>query len=183
MQFILGCNIELRITYAPCASDPKYAKLRSSFSIFGCSRRIRQQKSLSSNERGSESDYADNNSENPKKDRTSTSDCGMDAATALRSSEGNLLSSGERFLNRSFQETKRTSFAKVDFSKEEGYNCAHLDPSMLDSDNNHSNCFPKTLWLQKKFRSSYSSKLTFQGILPQKDFVVSVPKKCTCSGT
>ncbi|KAL2639267.1 hypothetical protein AAZX31_06G166600 [Glycine max] len=185
LQFILGCNIELRITYAPCASDSKYAKLRSSFSIFGCSHRIRQQKSLSSNEQVSESDYADYTSENPMmKDRISTSDCGMDAVTALRSSEGNLLSSGERFLNRSFQETKRTSSAEVDFSKEEGYNCAHLDPSMLDSDNNHqSNCFPKTLWLQKKFRSSHSSKLTFQGIQPQKDFVISVPKMCACSGT
>ncbi|RDX78397.1 Protein STICHEL-like 2, partial [Mucuna pruriens] len=172
LQFILGCNVELRITYTPCDSDSKYAKLRSSFSIFSCSRRIRQHKSLSSNEQGSESDYADHTSENPMmKDRTSTSDCGMDVVvTTLRSCEGNLLSTGERFLNRSFQETK-----------EEGCNCAHLDTSTLDSDN-HSNCFPKTLWLQKKFRSSYSSKLSFQGIQQQKDFVLSVPK-CTCSGT
>ncbi|XP_020235756.1 protein STICHEL-like 2 [Cajanus cajan] len=183
LQFLLGCNIELRITYAPCASDSKYAKMkRSSLSIFGCSRRIRQQKSLSSNEQGNESDYADYNSENPMmKGRISTSDCGMDAVTALRSCEGNLLSSGERFLNRSFQETTGTSCAGVDSSKEERCNCAHLDQKILDSDNN-SICFPKSLWLQKKFRSSYSSKLAFQGVQQQNDFVLSVPK-CTCSGT
>ncbi|ESW09969.1 hypothetical protein PHAVU_009G170400 [Phaseolus vulgaris] len=184
LQFILGCNVELRITYTPCASDSKYSKLkRSTFSIFTCSRRNRQQKSASSNEQGSESDCADCTSENPMmKDKTSTSDCGMDAVTALRSCEGNLLSSGERFLNRSFQESMRTSCAEVDSSKEKGCNGAHLDPSILDSDNEHFNCFPKTLWLQKKFRSSYSSKFTFQGIQQQKDFVLSVPK-CTCSGT
>jgi len=185
LQFILGCNVELRITYTPCASDSKYSKLkRSTFSIFTCSRRNRQQKSLSSNEQGSESDYGDCTSENPMmKDKTCTSDCGMDAVTALRSCEGNLLSSGERFCNRSFQESMRTSCAEVDSSKEKGCNGAHLDPSILDSDNDHHfNCFPKTLWRQKKFRSSYSSKLSFQGIQQQKDFVLSVPK-CTCSGT
>ena len=184
LQFILGCNVELRITYTPCASDSKYSKLkRSTFSIFTCSRRNRQQKSASSNEQGSESDCADCTSENPMmKDKTSTSDCGMDAVTALRSCEGNLLSSGERFLNRSFQESMRTSCAEVDSSKEKGCNGAHLDPSILDSDNEHFNCFPKTLWLQKKFRSPYSSKFTFQGIQQQEDFVLSVPK-CTCSGT
>ncbi|XP_047151166.1 protein STICHEL-like 2 [Vigna umbellata] len=184
LQFILGCNVELRITYTPCASDSKYCKLkRSTFSFFTCSRRNRQQKSLSSNEQGSESDYGDCASENPMmKDKTSTSDCGMDAVTALRSYEGNLLSSGERFLNRSFQESTKTTCAEVDSSKEKGCNGAHLDPSILDSDNDHFNCFPKTLWLQKKFRSSYSSKLSFQGIQQQKDFVLSVPK-CTCSGT
>ncbi|QCE14923.1 DNA polymerase III subunit gamma/tau [Vigna unguiculata] len=183
LQFILGCNVELRITYTPCASDSKYSKLkRSTFSIFTCSRRNRQQKSLSSNEQGSESDYGDCTSENPMmKDKTSTSDCGMDAVTALRSCEGNLLSSGERFFNRSFQESMRTSCVEVDSSKDKGCNGVHLDPSILDSENDHFNCFPKTLWLQKKFRSSYSSKLSFQGIQQQKDFVLSVPK-CTCSG-
>ncbi|KAL2346986.1 hypothetical protein Fmac_000986 [Flemingia macrophylla] len=183
LQFLLGCNIELRITYAPCASGSTYAKLkRSSFRIFGCSRRVGQQKSLSSNEQGNESDYADYNSENPMmKGRASASDCGMDAVTALRSCEGNLLSSGESFLNRSLKETMGTSCAGVDSSREDRCNCAHLDQTCLDSDN-HSICFPKSLWLQKKFRSSYSSKLTFQGVQQEKDFGLSVPK-CTCSRT
>ncbi|XP_057435667.1 protein STICHEL-like 2 isoform X2 [Lotus japonicus] len=164
LQFILGCNIELRITYEPRASDSKYAKLkRSSFSIFSCSRRA-QQKSLSSN--GSESDYADHVSQNPMiKDKTLTSSDyhGMDVVTTLRSCKGNLLSSGERFLNRSFQENMGTSCSEVDSSKEKGNRCAHLVPSVLESDY-QSNCFPQNLWLQKKFRSSYSSKSTLQGI-------------------
>ncbi|XP_027358807.1 protein STICHEL-like 2 [Abrus precatorius] len=179
LQFILGCNIELRITYIPCASDSKYAKLkRASFSIFSCSRKIRRRKSSSFNEQGSESDYADCTSQNPMmKDKTTSSDCGVDVVTTLRSCEGNLLSSGERFLNRSFQEPLETSCAIVDSSKEEECNCAHLDSSIPSSDN-HSYCFPQTIWLQKKFRSSNSFKMTFQGIQQQKDFVLSTPK-CT----
>ncbi|KAJ1403249.1 P-loop containing nucleoside triphosphate hydrolase [Sesbania bispinosa] len=196
LQFVLGCNVELRITYVPRTSDSKYAKLkRTSFRIFSCSRRI-QQKSLSSNELGSELDYADYTSQNPMmKDKTLTSsfDCGsrvphgesyhgIDAVKNLRSCEGNLLSSGERFLNRSFQETMGTSCSGVESSKDEGCKCAHVPSSILDSDNNQSTCFPQTLWLQKKFRTSHSSKLTFQGIQQQKDFVLSIPN-CTCSET
>ncbi|KAK7302185.1 hypothetical protein RJT34_13067 [Clitoria ternatea] len=159
LQFILGCNVELRISYEPCAaSDSKYAKLkRSSFRIFSCSRRIQRQKSLSSNEHGSESDFADYTSENPMmNDKTTSSDYGMDVVTTLRSCEGNMLSSGERSLNRSLQESLGTSCVGVDGSKEDGCDCAHLSPSMLDS-NTQSRCFPQTLWLQKKFCSSYSS--------------------------
>lgn len=171
LQCILGCNVELRITHVPRTSDSKCAKLkRSSFSIFSCSRRT-QQKRLSSNEQKSESDYADY-----------TKSChGTDVVTTLRSSEGNLLRSGERVLNRPCQETVGISCSGVDSSKEEGCNCAHLVPTILDSDN-QSNCFPQTLWLQKKFRSSNSSKLSFQGIQQQKDFVLPMPS-CTSSET
>lgn len=162
----------------PCTSDSKYAKLkRSSFSFFSCSRRF-QQKSSSSNEQGSESDYADYTSQQPMmNDKMVTSDCGSlvppseschgrGVVTTLRSCEGNLLSSG-----------KISRFGGDDSSKEEGCHCAHLVPSNLDSDN-QSNCFPQTLWFQKKLRSAYSSKLTFQGIQQQN----SIPK-CTCSQT
>ncbi|KAJ1413250.1 P-loop containing nucleoside triphosphate hydrolase [Sesbania bispinosa] len=187
LQFILGCNIELRINYVP--SDSKHAKLkRSSFNLFSCSRRILR-KSLSSDGQGSESDYADYTSQKPMtKDQTLTcsSDCGsrvpplesypgMQVVTTLRSCEGNLLSSGKIFLNRSCQETPKISFSRVDSLKEEGCNYEHLASSTLDLDN-QSNCFPRSLWLHRKFSSSHASQ--------QKDFVLSISKyQCseTCS--
>jgi len=103
-----------------------YARLkRSSFNFFGCSRRIIRWKSLSSNEQGSESDYAEYTSQKPtRKDQTlacssdyealvppfeSCHGIGMQVITTLRSSEGNLLSSGKMFMNRPGQETPRIS--------------------------------------------------------------------------
>lgn len=186
LQFILGCNLELRINYVPCCtSDSMYAKLkRSSFNFFSCSRRIRW-KSLSSNEQGSESDHADYTSQKPMmKDLTLTcpSDCasqvppfesyhGMQVATTLRSSEGNLLSSGKIFLNRPDQGTPRISGSRVDSLKEEGSNYEPVASSTLDLDN-QSDCFPRTCWLHKKFCASYASQ--------QKNFLLSIPKfKCS----
>lgn len=172
LQCLLGCNIELRIIYVPLSTSnsPK----RSSFNIFSCSRRIQQ----TSNEQESEIDYADYTSENPiMKNKTlscSSSYCGSqippqnsynetDPVSSLRSCEGNLLSSREIFLNTSMHEIMGASCSGVDSSKEEGHNGVHLVPSLPNSDN-RSNCFPQSLWFQKKFRSSYSSNLSFQGI-------------------
>ncbi|TKY55291.1 STICHEL 2 protein [Spatholobus suberectus] len=186
LQFILGCNLELRINYVPsCTSDSKYAKLkRSSFNFFNCSRRIRW-KSLSSNDQGSESDYADYTSQKlMMKDQSliCSSGCtsqvppfesyhGIQVVTTLRSSEGNLLSSGKMFLNRSGQETARISCSRADSLKEEGRNYEHLASSTLDLDN-QSDCFPRTRWLRKKFCSSYASH--------QKDLVLPINKfKCS----
>lgn len=160
LQFILGCNIELRINYVPSTSDSKFAKFkRSSFNFFSCSRRILQ-KSLSSNEQGSELDYADYTSEKPMiKDQTQScsSHCGSlvpppesydvaEFVTTLRSCEGNLLSSGKRFSNMSGQDTPRISCSRVDSLKDEGCNYAHQASSTLDL-GDQSNCFPRTLWL------------------------------------
>ncbi|KAK2409312.1 AAA-type ATPase family protein [Trifolium repens] len=182
LQFILGCNIELRINHIPCTSDSKYAKLkRSSFNFFNCSRRILR-KSLSSDEQGCESDYADCTSQKPMMmDRTlsRSSDCGsrapplesyngMEIVTTLRSCEGNLLSSGKIFLNKIDQETPRISFSRNDTVKEEGCNHEDLASSTFDLDNNRSNCFPQTLWLRRKFTSSYASK--------QKEFCFTNPQ-------
>lgn len=186
LQFILGCNLELRINYVPsCTSDSMYAKLkRSSFNFFSCSRRIHW-KSVSSNEQGSESDYAGYTSQTPvMKDQTLTfsSDSasrvppfesyhGMQVVTTLRSSEGNLLSSGKMSLNKQDQETPRISCSIVDSLKEEGCDDEHLASSTHALDN-QSDCFPRTRWLHKKFYSSYASQ--------QKNFVLSIPKfKCS----
>ncbi|XP_019457452.1 PREDICTED: protein STICHEL-like 2 [Lupinus angustifolius] len=83
LQFILGYNIELRINYVPCTSDSKFAKFkRSYFNFFNCSRRILR-KSVSYNEQGSESDYADCTSEKPiMKDQILT--CSSDAISIVR---------------------------------------------------------------------------------------------------
>ncbi|KAE9610118.1 hypothetical protein Lal_00006892 [Lupinus albus] len=170
LQFILGCNIELRINYVPCTSDSKFAKFkRSSFNFFNCSRRILR-KSLSSHEQESESDYADCTSEKPMmKDQTLTcsSDCGprvpppesyggTEFLTTLRSSEGNLLCSGNRLLNSSAPVAPRISCARDDSLKEDGGNYAHQVSSTVDF-NSHSNCFPQTRWLHRKSCSSHAS--------------------------
>ncbi|XP_058787755.1 protein STICHEL-like 2 [Vicia villosa] len=165
LQRILGCNIELRITHVPHTfNSPK----RLSFNIFSCARNIQE----------SEIDYADHTSQKSMMKNTtlsSSSDCGsqeaplksyegMDVITTLRSCEGNLLCSRERFLNRpSSLETLGASCSRVDSYNEEGHNGAHLVPYVPNSDN-QSNCFPQTLWLQKKSPASHSSKLSFQGI-------------------
>ncbi|MED6167556.1 hypothetical protein PIB30_003934 [Stylosanthes scabra] len=172
LQIILGCNIELRINYVPCVSESKYARLkRSSFNFFNCSRRILR-KSMPSDDQGSESDYADQTSEKPMmKDQTLTcsSDFGSrvplpEVVAALRSCEGNLLSSGKTFLNMSTQETPRNSCSRADSLKEEEFKHAHLPSSNIDLDY-QSKCFPRTFWLHKKFYSSHASQ--------QKDFVFS----------
>ncbi|KAL1333668.1 hypothetical protein HN51_062544 [Arachis hypogaea] len=172
LQIILGCNIELRINYVPCATASRYARLkRSSFNFFNCSRRILR-KSMPSDDQGSESDYADQTSEKPMmKDQTLTcsSEFGSrvplpDVVAALRSCEGNLLSSGKTFLNMSTQETPRNSCSRADSLKEEECNQAHLPSSNIDLDY-QSKCFPRTFWLHKKFCSSHASE--------QKDFVFS----------
>ncbi|XP_058763322.1 protein STICHEL-like 2 [Vicia villosa] len=185
LQFILGCNIELRINHVPCTSDSKYAKLkRSSFNFFNCSRRILR-KSLSSDEQGCESDYADYTSQKPmmvdQKTLSRSSDCGsrvpplesyhgMEVVKTLRSCEGNLLSSGKLFLNRIIDQemTPRISFSRDDSVKEEECNYEHLASSTVDFDNNQTNCFPRTLWLHRKFSTSYASK--------QKDFCFINPQ-------
>ncbi|KAI4336259.1 hypothetical protein L6164_014805 [Bauhinia variegata] len=163
LQFIVGCNIELRINLVSCNSDSKYAKLkRMSFSFFSCSRRI-DQKSFLSNEGGIDSDYADSTSQKPMMKDTYSSDCGlpprecckgMEVVATLRSSEGNLLSSGKRL---SCQESPTTS------GKEDGCNYTQLVSSTLDS-NHQSKCLPRTLWLHKKLHS------------PEKNFDLSIPK-------
>lgn len=185
LQFILGFNIELRINHVPCTSDSKYAKLkRTSFNFFNCSRRILR-KSLSSDEQGCESDYADYTSQKPMMIDQNTlsrfSDCGsrvpplesyhgMEVVKTLRSCEGNLLSSGKLFLNRIIDQemTPRISFSRDDSVKEEECNYEHLASSTVDFDNNRTNCFPRTLWLHRKFSSSYASK--------QKDFCFINPQ-------
>ncbi|KAK7265602.1 hypothetical protein RJT34_33224 [Clitoria ternatea] len=182
LQFILGCHLELRINYVPCTSDSKYAKLKRSFNFFSCSRRILW-KSTSTNGQGNESDYADCTSQKlMMKDQTLTCSSnwvpplesyhGMQVVTTLRSCEGNLLSSGKMFLNRSGQETPRISCSRVDSLKEEECNYEqHLGSSTPDLEN-HSNCFPRTLWLHKKICFSYASQ--------HKGFVLSIPKfKCS----
>lgn len=146
-------------------------------------------KSPSSNEQESEPDYADCTSQQPiMKDKTltCTSDCGsqlpqpesydgMEVVTALRDSEGNLLSSRKSFLSGSCRETSRTSSSGVDSAKEEGCDYAHLVSSNPDCDN-QSKCFPRALWLhKKKSRSPDLSHLILQGTGQQKDFVLSIP--------
>jgi hypothetical protein len=93
---------------------------------------------------------------------------GMEIVTTLRSCEGNLLSSGKIFLNKIDQETPRISFSRNDSVKEEGCNHEDLASSTFDLDNNRSNCFPRTLWLRRKFTSSYASK--------QKEFCFTNPQ-------
>ncbi|KAJ7945773.1 protein STICHEL-like 2 [Quillaja saponaria] len=186
LQLVLGCNIEIRINLVRCNSDSQYVKVRKlSFSLFSCCRRM-QQKSFSSNEQGSDTDYCGHTSQKPMMERpqSCSCDCGsrvqhdfyhrMEAARTLRNSDEALLSSGKTLSCGSFQETSKTPGLRVDTPKEErkNYGCEVLSVQEPDR---QPNCFPKNLWLHKKLRFANASMTSFMGTQQQKEFVLSIP--------
>ncbi|XP_050257322.1 protein STICHEL-like 2 isoform X3 [Quercus robur] len=200
LQFILGCNVEIRINPASYDSDPKYAKVRKpSFSLFSCSRRT-QRKCQTSTEHGSDSDQFDYTSEKTMiRDRailTSSSDGGShmphncchktEVVRTLRNSEGNALSTGTAPTCRSLQnDMPKMSMLGVDSSMEEGSNCGSQVLFVQDPED-QPNCFLRTLRLQKKLRSSDSSQIVCSGIENENTLALSIPRKssvetCTAS--
>ncbi|BFG32405.1 hypothetical protein CerSpe_186790 [Prunus speciosa] len=175
LQSMFGCNVEVRINLVPCASDSKYAKVKKlSFRLFSCSRRI-QQKSQSSTGRGSDSDYSEYTSEKSILSNRPILPCSSDCAyqmphncrdrmvvvSTLRNSEGNILSTRTASSRRSFEDdTSKAPGLMVDSSKEEESN--HESQVLSSEEPEHQpNCFPRTMRLQKKLRSSNASQMTF----------------------
>ncbi|KAM2939078.1 hypothetical protein FF1_038784 [Malus domestica] len=174
LQSICGCNVEIRINLVPCASDSKYAKVKkSSLRLFSCSRRM-QQKSQSSTKRGTDSDYSEYTSEKPMLSDQPTLPCSSECSykmpnncrdrmvvvSTLRNSEGNILSTRTASSHRSFEDDmSKIPGLVVDSSKEEGSN-HEFQVLSFEEPEHQPNCFPRTLRLQKKFRSSNASQTT-----------------------
>ncbi|RXH96134.1 hypothetical protein DVH24_008634 [Malus domestica] len=174
LQSICGCNVEIRINLVPCASDSKYAKVKkSSLRLFSCSRRM-QQKSQSSTKRGTDSDYSEYTSEKPMLSDQRTLPCSSECSykrpnnysdrmvvvSTLRNSEGNILSTRTASSHRSFEDDmSKIPGLVVDSSKEEGSN-HEFQVLSFEEPEHQPNCFPRTLRLQKKFRSSNASQTT-----------------------
>jgi len=193
LQTVLGCNVEIRINLVVCAPVSKCAKLRRlSFSLFGCSR-ITRHKSHPPMECGcgSDSDYSDHISEKPmireKAISACPSDCGsqiphscyhrVEVGKALRNSEGNVLSIGPTSSHRSLPN---------DTSKTPGYGFPSSKAGESDHDytifsgreaEDQPNCFPKSLRLPKKSRSSETTKVVRICTHQENKLALSIPGK------
>ncbi|KAJ0049093.1 hypothetical protein Pint_15603 [Pistacia integerrima] len=186
LQTILGCNVEIRLLCAPMSNRSKTRK--SSFSLFSCSRRI-QQKSQSTTECGSDSEYSDYISEKLiMKDRhvlNFYSDCGSQMSNnpyhrtevigALRNSEGNVLSTGTASSRRINQhDALKAPGYNINSLEEDRNNCENLsiqEPEIQPS------CFPTTLRLKKKLCASDTTQMVHTSNPQENKLALSVPKK------
>lgn len=175
LQSILGCNVEVRIHLVRCPSNSKHAKAnKPSCSLFSCS--CRMQKSQSTTERGSESDYSEYASEKPmisdKSILPSSAHCGchqishdccgrMEVVRTLRNDEGNA------------PRTSTSSHRSVG---------DHMPRSGLhfDEPENQPNCFSRILRLQKKLRPSETTSQMICCSQLQNVHAMSVPRR-SCS--
>ncbi|KAE8733726.1 AAA-type ATPase family protein isoform 2 [Hibiscus syriacus] len=177
LQFIVGCNVEIRINHSDTGSVSKFAKVRKlSCSLFSCSHRL-YPKSRSSTKSRSDSEvsknvyqkpgisdgpilscYSGHGFEIPHNDS-----CVREVVTAFRNSEGNILSSGATpSCEPSRDDTSPTAVYGVYSSKGEGrdYECRILpvhEPDYLP------NCFPRALRPKKKVHLSDSTKMISSG--------------------
>lgn len=188
LQTILGCNVEIRLLCAPMSNCSKTRK--SSFSLFSCSRRI-QQKSQSTAECGSDSEYSDYISEKPiMKDRhvlNCYSDCVSQMSDnsyhrtkvigALRNNEGNVLSTGTASSRRIIQhDTLKAPGYNTNSLEEERNNCEYQDLSIQEPEIQPS-CFPRTLRLKKKLCTSDNTQTVHTSNQQDNKLALSVPKK------
>uniref|UniRef100_A0A2N9FJR1 DNA-directed DNA polymerase n=1 Tax=Fagus sylvatica TaxID=28930 RepID=A0A2N9FJR1_FAGSY len=124
LQFILGCNVEIRINLASYASDQK-----------------------------------------------------MDVVRTLRNSEGNALSTGTASSCRALQtDMPNMPTLGVESSTEEGSNHGSQVLPVQEPED-QPNCFPRSLRLQKKLRSSDSSQIICSGIEKENTLALSIPRK------
>ncbi|KAK9278112.1 hypothetical protein L1049_027670 [Liquidambar formosana] len=192
LQTILGCNVEIRINLAPCASVTRYAKVKKpSFSFFSCSLRMQHKSQSTTEQTSDQSDCSDLTSEKAmirdKPIESCSSDCGpqishicyhrTNAATTIRNSEGNALSMGRATPFRSVQDDMPMGpGVGIDFSKEEGsdHGCRVLT---IQEPEFQPNCFFRAARFSKRLQSSDSSQLVGLRTQPQNKHALSIPKK------
>ncbi|CAN1291470.1 Protein STICHEL-like 2 [Linum perenne] len=169
LQTILGCNVEIRINLVLYAPISRCARLRKlSFSLFSCSRRIRD-KAKSPARYGSDTDFSDLTSERPmigdKVVLPRSSSCHsqlpdnkVELASALRNSDGNVLTMGVTSSQRSLLDNATNPLGCRTESAVKDWESNH--ESVLGQDaKDQSHCFPKRLGLQNKLISSGSSQI------------------------
>ncbi|XP_015882421.3 protein STICHEL-like 2 isoform X1 [Ziziphus jujuba] len=209
LQSILDCNVEIRINLVPCPSNTKHVKVnKQSFSLFSCSRRM--QKSQSTTEHASDSDYSEYTSEKPmisdKSMLPSSSCCGsqmphnccskMEVIKTLRNDEGNVPRTSTSS-HRSLGDYMPNSELAIAASNEQANNNHRGHVLCFREPENQPNCFSRLLRLQKKLRTSETSQMICCSQL-QNGLTMSQPRKsysgkflsannssvpCSCSNT
>lgn len=177
----------------PCPTYSKHVKVnKQSFSLFSCSRRM--QKSQSTTERASDSDYSEYTSEKPmisdKSMLPSSSCCGsqmphnccskMEVIKTLRNDEGNVPRTSTSS-HRSLGDYMPNSGLTVTASNEQANNNHRGQILCFREPENQPNCFSRLLRLQKKLRTSETSQMICCSQI-QDELSMSLPRK-SYSGT
>ncbi|XP_057972171.1 protein STICHEL-like 2 isoform X2 [Malania oleifera] len=192
LQSVLNCNVEIRINLVPCASVGKFLKAKkSSFSFFGCSRRMLR-KSSSLTECGiNQSDCSDMASEKGmiknKMIETCSSDRGSqilhvcyhrrEVAATIRDGEGNALSTGAVFPPRlSRDDMMKVLSSQIDSFKEVGRDSGGQILYVQEPER-QPNCFSRSVRFHKRLCSSERSKTVCLGTQPEDKIALSIPRK------
>ncbi|KAI6675444.1 hypothetical protein NL676_003350 [Syzygium grande] len=191
LQSILGCNVEIRINYVPCAAESKHVKVkRPSFSFFSCSRRMLQ-KTRSIVEQGSDSDYSDYTFDKyttkAKANLACPSDCRsqmlhigdhrIGAVSTIRNADGNVLSVGTDMSQRSSHDPEgHLPDPESDCSGREAICCRHHVISSQEPEV-QSNCFPPVMKAQKMSNMPDTSQMICQDMPEEKKLASSCPGK------
>ncbi|XP_016563751.2 protein STICHEL-like 2 isoform X3 [Capsicum annuum] len=188
LQRTLCCNVEIRINLVPGWFPKKYSRVkRLSYRLFNCS----LGKPHSKMERLSE---ASENSDSASKRvimvdkvvETCSSEClsqnsqicGREIMT-IRNSDGNALSIGSDTPQILLTDgSLQTPQLESDCLKERS-TCKCRDLFTIESEQK-SSCFPRTVGLLKRSRSSNASHMTFSITQPQSNLVLSIPNKTPC---
>ncbi|KAK1377247.1 AAA+ ATPase domain [Heracleum sosnowskyi] len=178
LQSTLGCNVEIRINLMRSNSDIKSTKVKKSFSLFSCSRRIRRH-SQSTTELGSDpSENYTSLSEKPmikeKSVAACSSDCGSqhsricchtrESVKTLRDSDGNALS----------VETTTSYRLLPENSPKPGYcrdDCCNGENS--DTEEKQPGCFPRTMKVHKKLHASGNRQMAVFSLQPQHNLALA----------
>lgn len=190
LQRTLCCNVEIRINLVPGWFPKKYSRMkRLSYRLFNCS----LGKPHSKMERISD---ASENSDSASKRvimvdkvvETCSSEClsqnsqiccpGREIMT-IRNSDGNALSIGSDTPQILLTDgSLQTHQLESDYLKERS-TCKCRDLFTIESEKKTS-CFPRTVGLLKRSRSSNASHLNFSVTQPQSNLVLSIPSKTPC---
>ncbi|XP_030542225.1 protein STICHEL-like 2 [Rhodamnia argentea] len=191
LQSILGCNVEIRINYVPCAAESKRAKVkRPSFSLFSCSRRMLQ-KTRSIVEQGSDSDYSDYTFEQyttmAKANLACPSDCRsqmlhtcdhrVGAVSTIRNADGNILSVGTDMSQCSPHDLEGHLPDPVfDCSGREAI-CGRHHVISSQEPEVQSNCFPQVMKAQKMSNMPDTRQMICHDMPEEKKIASSIPGK------
>lgn len=191
LQSILGCNVEIRINYVPCAAESKRVKVkRPSFSLFSCSRRMLQ-KTRSIVEQGSDSDYSDCTLEKyttrAKANLARPSDCRsqmlhicdhrVGAVSTIRNANGNILSVGTDMSQSSPHDLEgHLPDPGFDCSGREVICRRHHVISSREPEV-QSNCFPRVMKAQKMSNMPDTPQMICHDMPEEKKLALSIPGK------
>ncbi|KAH0690277.1 hypothetical protein KY290_019896 [Solanum tuberosum] len=190
LQRTLCCNVEIRINLVPGWFPKKYSRMkRLSYRLFNCS----LGKAHSKMERISNaSEISDSASKRvimvDKVVETCSSEClsqnsqiccPVTEIMTIRNSDGNALSIGSDTPQILLTDGSLQTHQLESDSLKERSTCRCRDLFTIESEKKTS-CFPRTVGLLKRSRSSNASHLAFSITQPQSNLVLSIPSKTPC---